>query len=181
MAGKHMYKADSPESVFGEEKTKVVIEILKKNEWKVIRLDTTNDGKAALFSGEEESVPAMDLLAIGNGKTIFLDSKAKHQSTWTYKYSREDHGIDKNCYDNYIKQCKEGNVEPWIALYEERREVDKGVLEESNVVLLYRLDQLEDMRVVGKEIATYGKDGMVYWRRSCFQNSYKLDEKKETK
>lgn len=174
-----MYKADSAEVIFGEKAMRVVLEILKKIGFSVIRLDTTNGDKSALFVADEKAVPAMDIMAIGHGKTILFDSKGKHHSTFTYTQDREDHGIDKKKFDEYLKQCKEGGIEPWVALYEEEREVSRNVFEKSGVVLLYRLDRLLGLRVVDANVATYGKGGMVYWLRGCYQKKYNVEAKKQ--
>jgi len=171
-----MYKADSSDVAFGEKAMKVVLEILKRIGFSVIRLDTTNGDKSALFVADGKATPAMDIMAIGHGKTILFDSKGKHHSTYTYTQDREDHGIDKKNFDEYLKQCKEGGIEPWIALYEEARETARGVFEKSRVVLLYRLDKLLGFREVDASVATYGKGGMVYWLRGCFQNKYNVED-----
>jgi hypothetical protein len=169
-----MYKPNSKEAVFGEEVTQLVLQTLQGDGWTTLRMDKAGEGKAALFSSKDGALPAMDILATRGGRAVFVDSKGKTSSTYTYTRHAEDHGIDLACFDSYMTQAKNAGMEPWIAVYELNREVARGEFEESNTLLLYCMKELRGLRVVGREIATYGKGGMAYWNRDCFKRGYKF-------
>jgi hypothetical protein len=169
-----MYRPGSPEAEFGETAKRKVVAVLKTEGYLVVCLDELGRGRAAVWEGNGTNLPAMDICAIKDGRTVLLDSKGKHQSTYTYSLAREDHGIDAKNYDWYRDQCRRAGVPPRIAIYEVSREISRGKLMPSNCVLIYNLAEVSGMRRLTEIEAPYGKGGMVYWARVSFEACHSL-------
>lgn len=107
-----------------------------------------------------------------DGRFLFVDAKGKSQSTYYRRGRSEEHGIDRRTYNRYLDIVSHQAVDGLIAVYERAREISPYVLEPSSVVLLFRLEDV--YRIVDEGIASYGKGGMVYWRRDSAIAQYPL-------
>ena len=171
-----MYNPNSPEVKLGEWAQDNADEYLKMVGKAIVDAHLSGGGKAALLKSKHGAVPVMDTIAVGDGEVWFVDAKGKTNSTFTRMTWTEQHGIDSRLWKSYITQKNAAGVDAFIILSEKKREVAPKQFEESNELLVYRLDEnIKGFRRINKTVATYGKNGMVYWDRDAYIEKRKIE------
>lgn len=173
-----MRSARRAEETLGEEATKNLIKVLVKRGWTILRADKAGEGGVAFLFESDDKYPVMDIIAMRDAEIVFFDSKGKSHSSYWRNGEQETHGIDGWCWDNYDRQAIKSGRRAIIAIYEKGREMEpfgkeNGKIVPSNTLLLYDLydfDRREDA-----DVASYGKGGMVYWRREDCLEEIDLD------
>jgi len=177
-----MYDPNSPEVQIGDWAQSNADQYLKDIGKAIIDAHKSGNGGAALIKSRHGARPVMDTIAIGDGEIWFVDSKGKTNSTFTRITWAEQHGIDAALWFDYLRQCQEAGVPGHILLSEKRREISPCVFQDSNVLLVYPLNESIKgfRRVERKDMnAPYGKGGMVYWDRDAFIATEDLTKKDE--
>lgn len=126
--------------------------------------DTMRPQGYHVFTAEDPYERGDHLWVSPEGSIIFADSKGKMTSTFWRIGGYEEHGIDAAQYDNYVATVARLGVSGLIAVYEENREIQPYESVLSRKVLLYPLDYPVRRNTT---TATYGRGGMVYWKRDA--------------
>ena len=154
--------------VFGKNSQDIIKECLRNNKYTVYAID---DDKDWYVSGDF-------ILASPDGIMAFGDAKGKTQSTYYRIGEVEEHGIDYNTWQRYRSICEfRGIQHANIVVYEKTRELESfgkenGKLQPSNTVLLY--DLFSPYRQNTTTARSYGKGGMVYWKRDDYIEKWEL-------
>ena len=144
---------------FGKKAQDIIKGCLRTNGYVVYAIDDNTDW---FVSGDF-------ILANPDGIVAFGDAKGKTQSSYYRIGDVEEHGIDYNTWQRYLSICEFRNMQhAHMAVYERTREQEafgkeKGNLQPSNTVLLY--DLFHPYRENTTTAKSYGKGGMVYWKR----------------
>jgi hypothetical protein len=148
---------------FGEDIWK---NVLAESGWLYIPLARIADGGAPMARRNGEAIILPDYQACKDGKTVFVEAKAKTQSIIYNNAKQERHGIDLKNYVHYIRAaaasslpCAIGIVELW------REESYRGRLYWSGSLLIETLRELGDPRSENPETPP-----KVYWRRKQFRD-----------
>jgi hypothetical protein len=175
-----MYKPGSPEAKLGAWMSAEVDKIVRNIEGKKsLPVEACGAGQAALWGIGPDAIVAMDKLDLDpkDWSIVHRDDKGKAASTWHYAYpAREEHGIDKAHWDDYMRQ--KGSRRGYIYLGELFREVARHRYIISMKLLKYDMDGMTSL--LGQNgpryepLATYGREGMMLWDRGCFMASWDL-------
>lgn len=116
--------------------------ILECAGWHYIPLAKIADGGAPMMRGASGPVICPDFDANKDGKNIYVEAKAKSQSIYYRKISKERHGINQNNYRHYMMMSEMRKQQCAIAIVELHSEHKPFDLRWSGTLLLETLKQL---------------------------------------
>jgi hypothetical protein len=141
----------------------LIAEAMKSQGWHlahapVVDTRSTRDNVAPMIQGQNEATIMPDILAMRNGRTVWLEVKYKSTGAeFIIKNDQNEHFIDRSNWDDYVEVKRRGNCELWLMILEG----DTATLQRQNI---------DDVSVVGqwttKDVAE--NDGYVYGNPGVF-------------
>jgi hypothetical protein len=108
-----------------------------------------------------------DALIIRDKQVVWIDAKTKSYATWYGIGKRFETGIDKNCWNNYLKVSKITQLPLWLLFLQESSESNPIDIERYGAPQIcptgLYCGESDLIRNVSHESDKRGSGGMIYW------------------
>jgi hypothetical protein len=140
----------------------LIAEAMKSQGWHlahapVVDTRSTRDNVAPMIQGKDEATIMPDILAMRNGRTVWLEVKYKSTGAeFIIKNDQNEHFIDRDNWDDYIEVKRRGNCEVWVVILEG----DTTTLQRQNIDDVSVVGQWTDKDVAENDGHVYGNPGV---------------------
>lgn len=105
----------------GREGEKFIASMLELNDWKILpsyEYTGKRGDKAPKLQGKYGKNIVPDLLVFRKQKQMWVEVKTKKSFDYSRGYKINTHGIERRCYDDYLKVEKETGIDVWLVVCE---------------------------------------------------------------
>lgn len=145
--------------------------VLATSGWKYIPLCSIADGGAPMARTDDDATILPDIQCWKDGKSVFVEAKAKTRSVYYGRKSQERHGIDENNYEHYIKAAISSSIPCFLAIVECWSEPHRNAdLRWSGTLLIESLHNLG----YAEPSEFREEPPKVYWNRKHFSDIHSM-------